>query len=265
MKIKENQLFETISSKKPKYKKFVLGNDVLLTCQSIKIDNVYQPMWDNNFDVYAKNMCSILKLLPNRECLLFYPSDKKSLYNNIVFEYVKNDNDVIFTHNQYIGGKLFQSAQYFNLKTNEVRFLEKTNGVNGIDEKVRLGLDEYYFKLWGNNYACNILTDVIEFILKPMIFIELSGVNVKFIDIKSKSEYGNILKPIHVKNQTRVNVVYVNSLWNVGSIGLGEFKVRGHFRLQPCGTGRGQIKLIFIEEFVKTHYIRKSKKELVLG
>ncbi len=33
MKIKENQLFETISSKNPKHKKFVLGNDVLITCQ----------------------------------------------------------------------------------------------------------------------------------------------------------------------------------------------------------------------------------------
>jgi len=46
---------------------------------------------------------------------------------------------------------------------------------------------------------------------------------------------------------------------------LGEFKVRGHFRLQRCGVGNTEIKLIFIEEFVKTHYIRKSTKELVLG
>jgi hypothetical protein len=59
--------------------------------------------------------------------------------------------------------------------------------------------------------------------------------------------------------------VYVNSLWNVGTIALGEFKVRGHFRLQRCGVGNTEIKLIFIEEFVKTHYIRKSKKEQVLG
>ena len=36
---------------------------------------------------------------------------------------MKNNTDVIFTHNQYISGNLFQSFQYFNLKTNEVRFL----------------------------------------------------------------------------------------------------------------------------------------------
>jgi len=265
VKIKDNVLFETISSKKPKFKKFVLGEDVLLTCQSIKIDNIYQPMLNNEFDVFAKNMCTILKLLPNRECLLYYPSDNQNLYSNIVFEYMKYDDGVVLIHNQYIIGKLYQTYLYFNLETNEFKFLEETNCVEGIDEKDRLALDEFFFKLWGNNYTCNILTDVIEFILKPMIFIELSGANVKFIDIKSKSEYGNILKPIHIKNQTKVNVVYVNSLWNVGTIALGEFKVKGHFRLQPCGVNRSQTKLIFIDEFVKTQYIRKSKKELVLG
>jgi hypothetical protein len=267
MKIKENAQFETISKLRPKYKKFVLSEDVLMTCRSIKVDDIYENMINDYPSGYGKHMCSILKLLPNRECILYFPSNKNSLYNNIVFEYVKTDEGVVFTLNQLVGNTntLVRTTQYFSFKDNTTNVNFQTNGINGIDEKLKLQLDEFYLNLFGNNYYTNTITDMIEFILKPMIFIELSGKNVKFIDIKSKNEYGNIFKPLHIKNQTKVDVVYVNSLWNVGSIGLGEFKVRGHFRLQPCGTGRGQIKLIFIEEFVKTHYIRRSTKELVLG
>jgi hypothetical protein len=265
MKIKENAQFETISKLRPKYKKFVLSEDVLMTCRSIKVDNIYENMINDYPSGYGKHMCSILKLLPNRECILHFPS--KSIYNDIVFEYVKTNEGVVITLNQLVGKSniLVRTIQYFSFSNNETKVIQETNGINGIDEKLKLQLDEFYLNLFGNNYFTNTITDMIEFILKPIIFIELSGKNVKFIDIKSKSEYGNIFKPLHIKNQTKVDVVYVNSLWNVGTIGLGEFKVRGHFRLQPCGIGRGQIKLIFIDEFVKTHYIRKSTKELVLG
>jgi hypothetical protein len=265
MKIKENAQFETISKLRPKYKKFVLSEDVLMTCRSIKVDDIYENMINDYPSGYGKHMCSILKLLPNRECILHFPS--KSIYNDIVFEYVKTNEGVVITLNQLVGKSniLVRTIQYFSFSNNETKVIQETNGINGIDEKLKLQLDNFYLNLFGNNYFTNTITDMIEFILKPIIFIELSGKNVKFIDIKSKSEYGNIFKPLHIKNQTKVDVVYVNSLWNVGSIGLGEFKVRGHFRLQPCGIGRGQIKLIFINEFVKTHYIRRSTKELVLG
>lgn len=37
------------------------------------------------------------------------------------------------------------------------------------------------------------------------------------------------------------------------------FNVRGHFRLQPCGRGRSERKLIYINEFKKNGYIRRAR------
>jgi hypothetical protein len=101
--------------------------------------------------------------------------------------------------------------------------------------------------------------------LRTIIFIELSKEKVRLIDIKPNDKHGNFLKGTEIKNRTKVTITKVDSLWNVKSICVGEFKVRGHFRLQKCGVGLSGVKLIYIDEFVKTQYIRKSTKELVLG
>jgi hypothetical protein len=55
----------------------------------------------------------------------------------------------------------------------------------------------------------------------------------------------------------------VDSLWNIKTIGIGEYKVSGHFRLQKCGVGLSEVKLIYIEDFVKTQYIRRSTRDIV--
>jgi len=101
--------------------------------------------------------------------------------------------------------------------------------------------------------------------LRTIIFIELSKEKVRLVDIKPKEKHGNFLKGTEIKNQTKITITKVDSLWNVKSICVGEFKVRGHFRLQKCGIGLSEVKLIYIDEFVKTQYIRKSTRDLVLG
>ena len=266
MKLKNYPFFEQVTSVHPKkdFYKFVLSEKVLQQCSNIKLDDEYRLLLNNDFIDYGNSMCKILKLLPNRQCFLFYPSSKPTIYNKIVFEYYKRDNYVLLTHHSYLKNGLYiQYFQSFNLETNEVLYHQRTNNKEGLDEKITIQLDKFFMDTMGGNFSFFILGDIIEFIVKPMIFIELSKSNIKLIDIKPKSEYGNIMKPIHIKNQTNVNITYVNSLWNVNTIGIGEFKVRGHFRLQKCGLGYSEVKLIYIEDFVKTHYIRRSTRDIV--
>lgn len=54
-------------------------------------------------------------------------------------------------------------------------------------------------------------------------------------------------------------VTYYDCSWYTTIIHTGDFSVRGHWRLQPYGTGRSQKKLIYIHEFQKHGYVRKAK------
>lgn len=60
-------------------------------------------------------------------------------------------------------------------------------------------------------------------------------------------------------NDFRFPLTIVTSKWNVTSIRNEEFGVRGHFRIQPCGTGRMNYEIIFISPFKKHGYVRKAK------
>ena len=65
-------------------------------------------------------------------------------------------------------------------------------------------------------------------------------------------------------NDTMLNNVYmVNASWNRIIVVEGDFKVSGHFRVQPHGAGRKDYKLIWINEFTKGSFIRRAGKEIV--
>ena len=78
------------------------------------------------------------------------------------------------------------------------------------------------------------------------------------IELKPSQKHGT-KKSGKVINTLQQNITIVNSRWNTTVITSGEFGVRGHFRLQPVGTGRSENKLIFIEPFTKSGITRKAK------
>ena len=55
------------------------------------------------------------------------------------------------------------------------------------------------------------------------------------------------------------NIEIVDSRWFTTLIHSDAFKVSGHFRLQPVGEGRRQRRMIWIKDFEKHGYKRKSK------
>lgn len=91
-------------------------------------------------------------------------------------------------------------------------------------------------------------------------YLELTEVDLKLVEnINSK----NRKEVPGITNQSRYNVIYVNSNWNTRTISLNTISVRGHYRLQPYGVGRSQYKFIYIEPFQKGLMKRLSQKELV--
>ncbi len=87
---------------------------------------------------------------------------------------------------------------------------------------------------------------------------------IKFADIEVKILPPNkVVKDINCKyvNDTRSSIQFLNSTWFTTLIRSDNFKVRGHFRLQPKKVdGEWTQQLIWINEFEKTGYTSIAKK-----
>lgn len=59
--------------------------------------------------------------------------------------------------------------------------------------------------------------------------------------------------------RTLNEVSFLDCSWYTTVIRNEGFSVKGHFRLQPCGPGRSEKKLIYIHEFQKHGYHRRAR------
>jgi hypothetical protein len=80
------------------------------------------------------------------------------------------------------------------------------------------------------------------------------------IVVNGGKSYGTRKQADALSNDSNVPVTIINSRWNITSIRTEGFGVRGHFRLQPCGPGLQDTKMIFINPFEKHGYVRKAAK-----
>lgn len=93
-----------------------------------------------------------------------------------------------------------------------------------------------------------------------LCFLEFS--EIEEIELKPKNKYGNWKSGAPILNNSNEPVIIVNNKWNVKTTRTEGFPVSGHFRLQRIGANREQVKLIYIEPFMKEGYTRRSGKEL---
>ena len=95
--------------------------------------------------------------------------------------------------------------------------------------------------------------------LVVVTYLELTDINVKLIEgTVSKKR----IKDFSIRNNSRYNIIHVNTNWNTMTVNLNSFDVRGHWRLQPCGVGRSQFKYIWIKPYQKGLVKRLPQKEL---
>ena len=97
-----------------------------------------------------------------------------------------------------------------------------------------------------------------------LLFCHFAHVDVKFVarpgsrEARKQSDDENALV-----NDTHLNVRHLTEHYYTTICRDEGFPVRGHFRLQPIGTGRAERKLIFIAPFTKNGYHRRA--ELLTG
>lgn len=121
------------------------------------------------------------------------------------------------------------------------------------------------FNLWkqaNSNLLPNVdidMNEVDNFIYSLVIayinFTKYAQVETKYLKPKQR------IKDIACKytNDTNSNIEILNSTWFTNLVKSDAFGVRGHFRLQACGEGRKDRKLIWINEFQKEGYTAKAR------
>lgn len=202
---------------------------------------------------------NILGMLPSRKVLLIFPDNE-----NLVYEYSFNGIYLSIVVSVWVKNKIVKSETIFFKKgiLESGRFGFGGTQISGSEYDKMFMLSE--LKQVTSEY--DTLEDYFFFnsiyLMKVMLFIELSKDKVSYKTILPKSKTGHILKGDLFKNESKLSITQVDSLWNIESVNIGEYKVRGHFRLQRCGVGLSEVKLIYINEFKKTQYIRTRTRDL---
>jgi hypothetical protein len=82
-------------------------------------------------------------------------------------------------------------------------------------------------------------------------------IETKVLSPKEKTKISGVR---YYNENGKTPVTVLDCQWYTQLIRNIPFNVRGHLRLQPCGEGRKKRKLIWIESFEKSGYVRKAKK-----
>lgn len=154
----------------------------------------------------------------------------------------KHDSDIkmIYTWNYKDGGSsgigTASLSSLFELTTS-------FSGESSLSEKATIalkGLDDLWRK-----------------VLQTLIFLELTEPEIEVMAAgKRHSE-----RPLGTSNNSRQDVYVVSSTWNKYIIRTEGWGVRGHFRMQPCGVGHAELKLVWVTPYQKSGLTRKPQKQ----
>ncbi len=181
---------------------------------------------------------------------------KNDHYNWDVFKHLRNQKITFIFNNGYLLRMLVSddTLWFCYLKFD----LDKGDDTNG----------QMYWIMFFTNRKTGELCDhfkhkdvneIEEFVYKFLCFFYLTD-NQEEILLSGKA-YGT-RKSGKILNSFKFPMTVVTSKWNTNTIRTESFGVRGHFRVQPCGTGRTNYEIIFIEPFTKSGYKRTSGKKL---
>lgn len=96
------------------------------------------------------------------------------------------------------------------------------------------------------------------------IFTYLLFVDVETVEVPPKKKF-QAKKYEDFVNKQDESIRVADLSWSKEAIASIPFGVSGHFRVQPFGEGRIKWRLIYINPYYKSGYLRKSGKEKILG
>lgn len=157
----------------------------------------------------------------------------------------------------------FGKHTYLLGKNEMFRFLCNKGAIKGVywDRENKIGFefgfdleeDGFYFD---PKYAKQFIR-----LTKIITFVELGDIEV--VTLESGRNNGKTKANGKITNGAKYTVFVVDSSWNKLIIRTEGFAVMGHFRLQPCGPGLIDRKLIWIDAFEKHGYTRRPKGEII--
>jgi len=260
MKIKNTHLIVDLVNQYPErlseYKKLVLSDKSQKYSKKVKL-NIDGSSSEN----LITSLNDVVKLFNDRKYLLFYPN-----IDNSVIE-VNKSNGIMEIH-YHIGyrGEIYTYSWVFEIGKSFVVAPSFNREIPlHLEVLIREGLKSDYIngQVPSNIPLTYLMSMKVTHTLLPMlVYIDLSKDKVEFSYIQPNTKSGSVIKGSLIKNETDLGVYRVDSLWNVKHIGIGSFNVSGHFRLQRYGKNLMETKLIFIEEFIKTHYIRNTTRSM---
>lgn len=112
------------------------------------------------------------------------------------------------------------------------------------------------FYVMENPIGQQLIEERLAYLHLALTFIKYAPIEIKEVGASKR------FKDVHCKyaNDTRSNIQILDSTWFTTLVKSEGFKVRGHFRLQPCGKGMKDRKLIWINDFEKEGYTRHFKR-----
>lgn len=122
----------------------------------------------------------------------------------------------------------------------------------------------FYINRFNNFHAdhCNHndVKQIYEFVYKLLCFVFLS--DNEYQEVGAGLSVGT-KKNGKFKNDLPIPVTIINSKWNVTVVRTEGFLVSGHFALRRCGIGRVSTRMVYIQPFQKTGYIRRAASESI--
>jgi len=226
-----------------------LGNRVSYLCKSSDIyyysNSISEKIKNKDFDFMEEmkpyldsSICGSGVILLDKEFQLCYDIWEDKEDDKIVFEsYLINDGDFLcMVNNGWIDSKtkLIYFGKSLSVSRDTVSICPSIIEL-GSSYPIRMAINHQFFK----KYA-------------PIENVILSG------KLKKKAKLN---QETHI-NKNKFNINVIDSRWFTDIIKSDGFGVKGHFRMQPYGEGRKEVKLIWIKNFEKTGYTIKARKKL---
>jgi hypothetical protein len=265
MKINQNSLIFEVGNKNyishhinwcEKYKNMFLDNEKQQTILDDKIRFLNETnfrrfvlskrVWNNlsHYEVPKSLRMPVIKQLPNRKDIIMIDEFH-------CIKYMKNDNELIITMN-------YRDVDYKQYDKPTYMIYFRIDLITG-----NMSGDNYDFQRDEPITHKDMIESVYGLFMLVVTYLELTDVSLKLIEGGKKS--GDIFRDNFIKNETKLSVIQVNSNWNIETIRIGSFDVRGHWRLQGCGKGRQEYKYVWVRPFKKGLIKRLSQKELIDG
>jgi hypothetical protein len=241
------------------------------------------PLWsalaDSNFDSYTDLIrCShddVIFMINSQKTNYVLTAKAKEVIDNIKitdkvdFSFLSSlDGQVLFIHINthlsfcvWIGNqdvKLIKISEYGDTLGEEDLFSSRALSYNNLlDAQSLLDLEDKNILNQNTTYLSNF-----DLVFRVIIFLKFTNPIVEIIEGRQSKQAPTSNQPANENIAgPPFPVSVVDSTWNKFIVRTEGFDVSGHFRLQMCGVGHSEQRLVWVNPYQKNGYVRKPKSQ----